>query len=68
MSSQQRFDELDAHALEVYVRKDRRANLPQVTENVIAGCDQTVSARTIRRQLESDIIMWLQCINPSLQR
>ncbi len=40
---QRTFDERDAHALVRYVRKNRRANLPQVTENISAGRDQTVS-------------------------
>ncbi len=33
----------DNCALMWYARKNRRATLPQVTENVIAGRDQTVS-------------------------
>uniref|UniRef100_A0A0E9WFX9 Uncharacterized protein n=1 Tax=Anguilla anguilla TaxID=7936 RepID=A0A0E9WFX9_ANGAN len=41
------FDDYDAHALVRYVRKNRRATLPQVTENVTAGRDQTLSARTV---------------------
>ncbi len=40
---QRTFDERDARALVRYVRKNRRATLPQVTENVNAGRDQTVS-------------------------
>ena len=44
---QHTFDDRDACASVRYVSKNRRATLPQVTENVNAGCDQTVSARTV---------------------
>ncbi len=43
---QRTLDERVARALVRYARKNRRATLPQVTENVNAGCYQTVSART----------------------
>lgn len=36
------------------LRKNRGAALPQVTENVNAGHDHTVSARTVRRQLHRE--------------
>ena len=36
------------------LRKNRGATLPQVTENVNAGHDHTVSARTVRRQLHRE--------------
>uniref|UniRef100_A0A3B4WY32 Transposase Tc1-like domain-containing protein n=1 Tax=Seriola lalandi dorsalis TaxID=1841481 RepID=A0A3B4WY32_SERLL len=39
---QRTFDGRDAHALARYVRKNRRAALPRVIENVSAGRDQTV--------------------------
>ena len=48
------FDDLDACALVRYVRKNRRATLRQVTENVNAGCDQAVSSRTVRQQLHRE--------------
>lgn len=44
-------EDRDARASVQNVRKNRRASLPQVTEDVHAGRDQTVSARTARCQL-----------------
>lgn len=39
-------DGRDAHAFVRYVMKNRRATLPQVTENVNVVRDQTMPART----------------------
>ena len=46
---QRTFYDRDARALVRHVRKNRRATLPQLTENVNAGPDQTVSARAVRQ-------------------
>uniref|UniRef100_A0A3B4XRT0 Transposase Tc1-like domain-containing protein n=1 Tax=Seriola lalandi dorsalis TaxID=1841481 RepID=A0A3B4XRT0_SERLL len=51
---QRTLDDRDARALVRYVRKNRTATLPQVTEIVNAGRGQTVSARTVRRQLHRE--------------
>ena len=45
------FDDFDADALEQFLRENRRATLPQVTDNVNAGSDQTVYLRTVSQQL-----------------
>lgn len=44
---QSTFDDRDACLLVQYVRKNRRATLLQVTENVSAGRDQTVSENSL---------------------
>lgn len=49
-------------------RKSRRAAILQVTENVKAGRDQTVSKNSLSTTTSRDIIVELQCINPSLPR
>lgn len=48
------FDDRDAHAIVQRVRRNRREALCLVTENVDAGCDQTMSARAVRQQLHSE--------------
>ncbi len=63
---QRTFDDCDACALVQYVRKNRRATLPQVTENVTVGYDQ--QEQSVDSYIERDVIVGLQCINPSLQR
>lgn len=48
------FDEQDTRALVRFVKKNRRATLSQVTENINAGRDHNVSARTVLRQLHRE--------------
>lgn len=45
------FDDRDANAIVQHVRRNRRAALCLVTENVNDGRDQTMLARAVRQQL-----------------
>lgn len=44
----------DAYALVGYLKKYRKVAVPQVTEKVNVGRDQTVSARTVHPQLHRE--------------
>uniref|UniRef100_A0A3B4YW54 Transposase Tc1-like domain-containing protein n=1 Tax=Stegastes partitus TaxID=144197 RepID=A0A3B4YW54_9TELE len=51
---QRTLDDRDARALVQFVKKNRSATLAQVTQNLNAGRNQTVSTRTVRRQLHRE--------------
>lgn len=49
-----RFSDRDARALVRYVEKNKTASVIQVTENINSERVQTVSTRTVRRQLQRE--------------
>ena len=61
------FNDRDACMLLKYMRKNRRATVPQDNENVCAGHDQTVIKNSPTTLAERGIV-GLPCVNPSLQK
>uniref|UniRef100_A0A3P8SKM5 Transposase Tc1-like domain-containing protein n=1 Tax=Amphiprion percula TaxID=161767 RepID=A0A3P8SKM5_AMPPE len=51
---QRTLNDRDARALVQFVKQNRSATLAQVTQNLNAGRNHTVSARTVRRQLHRE--------------